>query len=159
MIVNTILWSRLHISFFSFDYLTNYYIPDIITDTVSWSCYIALHIMFASRSLHACIQLELTWLCLYVIESDRKTYIDWWIKIIYQLILWSWYYKKLIEKIDHYSLGNYSRIFYWIMDIWSWPIYYDLWITWHHLHYFAFIPWYCHRLHCLVILIHTVFTI
>ena len=30
---------------------------------------------------------------------------------------------------------------------------------WHHLHYFAFVTWYCHRLHCPVILIHIVFTI
>jgi len=29
--------------------MINYCILDIITGTVSWSCYIALHIMFASR--------------------------------------------------------------------------------------------------------------
>jgi len=29
--------------------------------------------------------------------------------------LWSWYYKKLIEKIDHYILRNYSSMFCWIM--------------------------------------------
>ena len=31
--------------------------------------------------------------------------------------------------------------------------------VWHHLHYFVFTTWYCHLLHCLVILIHIVFTI
>jgi len=56
------------------------------------------------------------------------------------------------------------------MNIWSWPTYYNIWITWHwhHLHYFAFVrhylhnyifvTWYCHCLHYPVILIHIIFT-
>jgi len=32
------------------DYMTNYSILDIIIDIVSWSCFIILHIMFASCS-------------------------------------------------------------------------------------------------------------
>jgi len=55
MIVDTILWSRLHISFSFPDYMTNYYILDIIISIVLWSCFITLHNMFASRS-YTCMQ-------------------------------------------------------------------------------------------------------
>ena len=49
MIVDTVLWSRLHISFSLSDYMTNNCILDIITCTISWSWYIALHILLASH--------------------------------------------------------------------------------------------------------------
>ena len=45
--------------------------------------------------------------------------------------MWLWYYKKLIEEIDHYILRNYSKIFYWIilhmfMTDLLWPLHYIL---------------------------------
>ena len=71
---------------------------------------------------------------------------DWefWYEILRINIRWYW--DLVIEEIDHYNLRNYSRIFYWIMDIWSWPIYLDLWITWHwhHMRYFAFVRYHLH---------------
>ena len=75
------------------------------------SCFHLVH-------LHACIQLKLT-LLLVCDKSWHVNLYDWWIKAMYRLILWSWYYKKLIKKIGHYILSNYSRISYWIMDTWK----------------------------------------
>ena len=79
--------------------------------------------MFHYFTYHVCILIlyihasNLNWhSCLYVIDSDTRIYNDLWIKIIYRLILWSWYYWKLIEEINLYSLRNYSRI---LIELWT----------------------------------------
>ena len=89
------------------------------------------------------------------------------------MILWSWYYKKLIKKIDHYILRNYLRIFIRVQYLWSWQDFYDHWtIYWMTLAspvllcicqtslallciYHLILP----PLHCPVIEIHIIFTI
>jgi len=47
---------------------------------------------------------------------------------------------------------------YWIMNIWSWTIYFNLRITWHwhHLHYFTFVRY---HLHYLVFVFSTVYIV
>jgi len=56
--------------------MTNYAILDIITDTVSWSYFITLHIMFASCSCTCMHLTKIDMIFLYVIDPGMYTYIN-----------------------------------------------------------------------------------
>jgi len=52
--------------------MTNYYILDIITGIISWSCFIALHIMFASRSCTCMHPTKIDMIFFYVIDLTQE---------------------------------------------------------------------------------------
>jgi len=57
--------------------MTNYFIIDIITDPISWSCFITLHIMFASCSYICMHPTKIEMIFFYVIDLGMHTYLDY----------------------------------------------------------------------------------